>query len=577
METGLDSVGTSNSSTVEDSVQVIVSSTTEIESAAVVESDSNEAVIQAALDQVALEKEAFEEAVLEKEAFRQAAVEKAAIEQEALEKETFIKDILSTDIRGVYDGQALYNLCSSKNIKWKPSIVFECPALEGGYGNVRNAALTCLRLAIEAGGSLVMPKISHRNPKDIGDFRTKNMMPFSYLFDTAHFKSTLATYCPQLVIHDSLEDLKKHPGISKNALTLTPFQLPNITRDGPLINNPSKVRKSFHAWLKTANTGHHSPIRVSLTPRIIWTWPTAHDPASLVRSFSSVIRLSREVRLPAAEALYTLASEHMPPSPLPGSRTDFTLPFIGIHLRAEKDAKQYRLTNYTLQTNYYLSRLQNDLLPSLTSSSSSGENATIPIYIASGDPAQIARFARQLSFVSPAIEVVTKADLLPNSTLSALSWDQQALIDYQVMERAAYVMGVRESSFAWTLALKRAAAANWVVGGFPAGPCWVADDDEDEEVGEGEGRKAEDGVGKRGEDEGKGLVLEQGERRNGTQEVDEGLGRTQDKAQRKGRRRGCKEDLAPYEYWRDELSALVGDLGEAANESVDVVRSSIWP
>lgn len=495
---------------------------------------------------------------------------------------------LSTDIRGVYDGQSLYNLCSSKYIKWNPDVVFECPPLEGGYGNVRNAALTCLRLTIEFGGSLVMPQISRRNPKDIGDFRTKHMMPFDYLFDTAHFKSTLATYCPQLTIHDNLAALEKHPGISRKALTLTPYDLPNITHNGPVISNLPKIRKSFHAWLKNANSEHHTPIRVSLTARIIWTWPTSYDRNSLVRSFSGVVRLSRQVRLPAAEALYSLASEHLPRlssgARRKSKKTDFTLPFVGIHLRAEKDAQQYHLTNYTLQTNYYLSRLKSDLLPSLFHTSTSGDDknkaTTIPIYIASGDSAQIERFAKQLSFVHPAIKVVTKASLLPEAALSALTWDQQALVDFQVMERAAYVMGVRESSFAWTLALKRAAAANWVVGGFPSGPCWV---DDEEELGED--RKAE-GVGKRDEDEDKGgeNVEQHGEEASGQQQ--EGVVKADDKPEEttvraakkpSRRRRGCKEDLAPYEYWRDELSALIGDLGEAANESVDVVRSSIWP
>lgn len=443
-----------------------------------------------------------------------------------------------------------------------------------------------------------MPQISRRNPKDIGDFRTKHMMPFDYLFDAAHFKSTLATYCPQLTIHDTLAALEKHPGISAKALTLTPYDLPNITHNGPVISNLPKIRKSFHAWLKNENSEHHTPIRVSLTSRIIWTWPTSYDRNSLVRSFSGVVRLSRQVRLPAAEALYSLASEHFPPLSSSGaskskskskSKTDFTLPFVGIHLRAEKDAQQYHLTNYTLQTNYYLSRLKTDLLPSLFPASASGDDDnnhktnTIPIYIASGDSAQIERFAKQLSFVHPAIKVVTKASLLPESALSALTWDQQALVDFQVMERAAYVMGVRESSFAWTLALKRAAAANWVVGGFPSGPCWV-DDEEEGEVGDGrEGQ----GVGKRDEDndtdKGGENAEQHGEEANGQQQ--EGVGKADDKPEEttakakkpSRRRRGCKEDLAPYEYWRDELSALVGDLGEAANESVDVVRSSIWP
>jgi hypothetical protein len=106
----------------------------------------------------AAKKKAAEEAAKKKateEAAKKAA-EVAAKEAAERERKAFISDFLSTDIRGAYDGQALYDLCAADNATWDQNIIFECPHLDGGYGNVRNAALQCIRLAIEARGTLFL-------------------------------------------------------------------------------------------------------------------------------------------------------------------------------------------------------------------------------------------------------------------------------------------------------------------------------------------------------------------------------------------------------------------------------------
>ena len=41
-------------------------------------------------------------------------------------------------------------MCSS--VKADPGVVFECPLLEGGYGNIRQALLEFLRFVIQSGG-----------------------------------------------------------------------------------------------------------------------------------------------------------------------------------------------------------------------------------------------------------------------------------------------------------------------------------------------------------------------------------------------------------------------------------------
>lgn len=54
--------------------------------------------------------------------------------------------------------------------------------------------------------------------------------------------------------------------------------------------------------------------------------------------------------------------------------------------------------------------------------------------------------------------MVAKAELLQGSEkkeLEALTWDQQALVDYLVLEKAGRFAGVSDSSFSWGIAYAR--------------------------------------------------------------------------------------------------------------------------
>lgn len=68
--------------------------------------------------------------------------------------------------------------------------------------------------------------------------------------------------------------------------------------------------------------------------------------------------------------------------------------------------------------------------------------------------------------------VVTKYDLLRGldlEQLSNLTWDQQALVDYLVLLRSSYFMGMAESSFAWAIAVKRRVTSKTGSCGFRKG------------------------------------------------------------------------------------------------------------
>ena len=66
------------------------------------------------------------------------------------EKELFVSDFLEHEIDGRFDGSSIADLCRRKT--WTPDLFLSCDSPAGGVGNVKNAHLNCIRIAIEMGG-----------------------------------------------------------------------------------------------------------------------------------------------------------------------------------------------------------------------------------------------------------------------------------------------------------------------------------------------------------------------------------------------------------------------------------------
>jgi len=66
-------------------------------------------------------------------------------------KAVFIQQASEWQIDGPYNNTALTRLCASK--EWVEGLQFKCASAYGGIGNIRNIVLTCVRFAIEAGGT----------------------------------------------------------------------------------------------------------------------------------------------------------------------------------------------------------------------------------------------------------------------------------------------------------------------------------------------------------------------------------------------------------------------------------------
>ena len=67
--------------------------------------------------------------------------------------EQFIKN----EIDGPYSSKPLQAMCASKDRKFQPGLVIQCNPPIGGFGNIKNMMLNCLRFSLEAGGKLFFP------------------------------------------------------------------------------------------------------------------------------------------------------------------------------------------------------------------------------------------------------------------------------------------------------------------------------------------------------------------------------------------------------------------------------------
>lgn len=101
------------------------------------------------------------------------------------------------EIEGAYDDSALKAKCDE--VVWQEGLYFDCSNNSGGLGNMRSFILTCLRYAIEAGASIIMPTIRQRHEVNLAELFTAHR-PFSYMFDQDFFVTALGAACPKLKI-----------------------------------------------------------------------------------------------------------------------------------------------------------------------------------------------------------------------------------------------------------------------------------------------------------------------------------------------------------------------------------------
>lgn len=279
-------------------------------------------------------------------------------------------------------------------------------------------------------------------------------LPVSYMFDEAHFFDTLAQDCPQLHMVDEDDPSYNIPPKSE-VYVVSPKRLTPVVHNNVIID-ASLWRPAFDQHVESIieqnslpqPTSEH-PIRMSFDD-VAFAWPVRYDSDDFRKDFGHVARFPRHIRELSARALYNLYKKlGIDQSPSGPS----TAAFLGAHVRTEADAQVEGWTSFEIQSAHIRQQAELNHLPAL--------------YVATGTASDVDRLREDLADVQvrindthtvTGIQVLQKWDILDEADVmlfDELTWDQMALVDLDIMLRASRFVGIWESSWSWTIALKR--------------------------------------------------------------------------------------------------------------------------
>ncbi|CAG8961334.1 hypothetical protein HYFRA_00013795 [Hymenoscyphus fraxineus] len=349
-------------------------------------------------------------------------------------------NIYDYNFNAEFVGWPLERLC--KETVWVEGLVFVCDNNSGGIGNIRNFILTCIRYAIDSGATgMIMPQIQRRSEEDLANLFNTGFQPFTYFFDDQHFISSMTTFCPQIKIFPSKKEIPHTAAIDEIA-EFYPKDLGDLDGcDGRGVNRHlDQFRGKFDQWRLDNN--HNSSWDRPTTVRFRWAtffeWPIYRDGPEFAATFGDLLRINKDVEAIAIKVLKELSRfAGVEPSP-----TKLSAPYLGVHLRTESDALGF-WPDYEVQSEGYLKEAEHRNLKHA--------------YLACGNASEGHRFAEK-AMDRLQLRVTSKLDLLKGQDLAklqALSWDQQALVDYLVLTKSTHFTGCSFSSFTMNISFKR--------------------------------------------------------------------------------------------------------------------------
>lgn len=344
--------------------------------------------------------------------------------------------------------------------EWNSSLVFTCDNNHGGVGHVRNSILNCVRYAIGAGGALVLPNIAlrevdedrdhehdhqsaHGHSHGLGRRHGPGRKGMDYMFDAAHFKESLKMSCPELKLINHLE-----PSANSRRRGLRPeslFSTPPTTG----IEHPEEWQVKLYTWIdRWMAPSLSTPIVIDLEQSFL-QYPTHSDGHEFAHQFGSILKFRPDVRKLAAKALRNMVQEYE--LHVDAGEKMIEASFLGVHLKTENEMTTTEMKRHVVDAPY------THFEPQAHSYLSQASNANLQLlYAASGNISAI-QDLDDLA-ISQSKIVTSKYDLLTGKDrdeLDALKWDQKAMVDWLVLEKASDFAGLGQSAFSWNVALKR--------------------------------------------------------------------------------------------------------------------------
>lgn len=355
----------------------------------------------------------------------------------ALPEQTFIERWLETRLISPFSPSSISWYCN--HTTWHPSLVLKYHSVPGGVGNIRNSLLDFLFLAIETGASIRLPGTGARDER--------NAIEVATFFDAEWFLSTMNTACPQMKIYKTTGEESM-----KAALPGT-FSPQSRRMDESFGNSRDAAIEHLEQWLGAAGIpadwkGEAGEDIVTVNvDRTLFDVDTRALPRGLRRSFGRVLRVREDIRQLAAVVMQKMDREYEigidPTAAIPRKA------FYGAYLTAVTDAQNAGSTaglnsNFSAQTDAYLEQALKHRLTT--------------IYVASENATNLALFKEKAAAHTPPLHVTSKYDALAPThldQLNALSPDQQALVDYEVLKRCTRFGGFVKSSSSYNIAMAR--------------------------------------------------------------------------------------------------------------------------
>lgn len=280
-------------------------------------------------------------------------------------------------------------------------------------------------------------------------------LPLDYMFDTQHFYSTLQADCPQLLFVNESDPALRIPPKAL-AWPMNPKDL-QPTLWAYILLHPELWRSTLDTWLDDfivkprggIPIDSANPARLSFDDGVQFSWPTAYDGPEFKRDWGLAAKFPEHMRELSARVLYrlyqTIGCRQDPARPSKGC-------FLGVHIRTEDDAAVEHWDSYETQLFHVREQLLTHQLTVL--------------YVATGKRSDVERLRRDIADVRVAVNdtsfvpvrVLEKWDLVDEHDtmrMDELTWDQAAVVDYEIMLRASRFAGIWESSWTWMIALTR--------------------------------------------------------------------------------------------------------------------------
>jgi hypothetical protein len=273
----------------------------------------------------------------------------------------------------------------------------------------------------------------------------------------AHFLDSWKLACPQIRAVLSEAEVPGLAPVSANTLHLSPNGVKTFQMRKYLLVDPTGWREAFDVWLAKHSEpfGAKHPVRV-VQNLVLAQWNRETHTLPFARSFPRLFRYPNQTRRLAASVLWNLERNLSHPvisevilSPSPPASVNDLGPhrlrsdgFLGAHLRVAADATAAGWPGYDAQAPYYIAEARRLNLTH--------------IYLATGSEEDRSRFRNDA--LKEGLAVLTKEDLLDENELAelrSLTWDQQALVDFDVLMYSSYFYGFVRSSFSWSIALRR--------------------------------------------------------------------------------------------------------------------------